>query len=147
MGEGTMGQKWKAGVTGAAMALGVLALAAPAGAAPGGGFQGTITYDPTVDAPGNVVLTGSISDTGTDTEISDRPTGRDGKVSHDLDDLVLGNGTIHVNDVGVATGDSFDAATCTFSFSEKGTFRLTGGDGDYQGIKGHGKFAVSGSVE
>ena len=142
-----MGQKWKAGVTGAAVALGSLALAAPAGAAAGGGFQGTITYDATIDGPGTVTLTGAISGSGTDVTTSERGVGPDGKVSLDRDDLVLGDGTIHVWDVGVSNGGSFDPATCTFSISEKGTFRLTGGDGAYAGIKGHGKFAVSGSIE
>ena len=141
-----MGRAWKTAVAGAAMALGTMALAAPVGAAPVGGFQGTITYT-SLDGPGNVVLTGAISDTGVDVTTSSRSVGPDDKISIDLDDLVLSNGTIHVKDIGVTTSSSFDTGTCTFTSSERGTFQLVGGDGAYAGIKGHGQFAVTASIQ
>ena len=38
---------------------------------------------------------------------------------------------------------SFNPKTCLFMFSEKGTFKLTGGTGKYRGISGGGTYALS----
>lgn len=138
-----MGRMWKTGLAGAAALLGTVLIAAPAGASPPSAFHGTITFDGS-DNPGVADFTGSISGTGVDITTIDRTSGKS-TVSHDRDDLVLGDGTIHVKDVGKSS-DTFDQATCTDTTTEKGTFTLQGGDGAYSGIKGHGHFTVAGTI-
>lgn len=117
-------------------------LVGPAAAAPPQQTLLTITINVTSNANPPVVVTGAIVDTGVDVTTSNRMSG---PVSHDLDDLVLTKGTIHVKDVGHDTGTA-TAATCTVRVSEKGVYTITGGTGAYAGIKGHGRFTAVGDI-
>jgi len=48
----------------------------------------------------------------------------------------------HVTAKGTAH-QSFNAKTCLFQYSEKGTFKLSSGTGRYRGISGGGTYALS----
>ena len=123
-----------------------LAVAGPASAAsPNQRVHQVITFDASQppDAPGVIDSSGAVSGSGLNYTTSNRPTG---KASHDTESQVFDDGTISIKDSGPEKSDSFDAATCTDTFSGAGQFKVTGGTGAYAGISGHGHYVENGQV-
>ena len=56
------------------------------------------------------------------------------------------DGSIDVTHTPRSSKDSFDEATCTGSFTERGTYEVTGGAGDFAGASGQGTYEVVGTV-
>ena len=130
------------GVAGTAATAAVVGLAVPAGASPVPAHSVTGTQHfqmmNTTTNPNSttnpLLAYGLITAAGTDRT---NPNGTDTfffpggsfTVKH-----VTAKGTAH---------QSFNAKTCLFQYSEKGTFKLSGGAGRYRGISGGGTYALS----
>jgi hypothetical protein len=94
-------------------------------------FLGT---DPSREGtPATVVANGPIHAKGTDAVISETK-----------DVLTFPDGTISLTHDPKSASEGFDPATCTFRFTERGTYKVTGGTGAYAGATGHGKYRVKG---
>ena len=94
-------------------------------------FLGT---DPSLQGtPATVVANGPIHAKGTDTVISDTE-----------DRIAFPDGTITLTHAPKKSSEHVDPTTCLFRFTERGTYRITGGTGAYEGAKGHGKYRVRG---
>jgi hypothetical protein len=92
-----------------------------------------LTNDPSDNASPIVIARGRIHAQGTDIVVSD---------TKDIFKFKHGSlyATHHVRQSSVR--DSFDKATCLFVHTERGTYRVTGGTGRYQGAYGHGHYSV-----
>jgi hypothetical protein len=94
-------------------------------------FLGT---DPTdQDTPNTVVANGPIHAKGTVTTLSDTE-----------DVLTFPQGTVTITHEAKTSNDSFDPVTCLFRFSERGTYKVTGGTGAYDDASGRGNYRVKG---
>ncbi len=71
--------------------------------------------------------------------------GTDHVVSDTQDVFVFPAGTLSVTHKPKKTHESSDPVTCLFTFSERGTYRITGGTGAYAGAWGHGNYRVQGT--
>jgi hypothetical protein len=133
-----------AAMTGAAAAA-VLGLAVPASAsqAPGSAAMPAVTGTEhfqimSTSATSNklsVILYGPLTAAGTDTETNNNAPTSAGV-------FTLPGGSFKVTHTN-PNGGSFNAKTCLFTFSGKGTFKFSGGTGKYKGISGHGTFTMS----
>jgi hypothetical protein len=81
--------------------------------------------------PETVVANGPIHAKGTDTTISDTQ-----------DTLTFPAGTLSLTHKAQKSRDHSDPVTCLFRFTERGTYEITGGTGDYAGATGHGTYTV-----
>ena len=124
------------------LAVAMVAAAGPAAAAPPQDQQFTVTEDVS-GGESTVVASGAINATGSDVETSSKEAGR---TNHSTQDFVFDDGTIHLKVNGVESS-TFDPSTCTVAVYETGNYVITGGDGAYTGIKGDGRFTVSGTVQ
>ena len=126
------------------LALAIILLGAflviPASASAGDGDNGHhgiqrftfLTTDPAdLDTPDTVIAKGPIHAKGTVTTLS--PT---------EDVLTFPDGTLTITHEPKTSNESFDPVTCLFRFSERGTYRITGGTGAYEDAEGHGKYRV-----
>jgi len=133
------------GVAGTAAAAAIVGLAVPAGAVtvtaqPAGGRWGTEHFqmmNTTTSQTSNsspVIAYGVFAAAGTDYQNADG-----------TDTFVFPGGTIHVIHTPTPGSEqqSFNATTCMFSYSEKGTFKLADGTGRYRHVAGHGSYALS----
>jgi opacity protein-like surface antigen len=123
-------------------ALLTLAAAEPAVAAQPQSQRFTATIDVST-GEATVVASGVINATGVGVETSTRQAGR---TQHATDDLVFGAGTIHIKTT-APDRSTFDPSTCTLTVDAQGPWAITGGDGDYAGIKGNGRFTASGTIQ
>jgi hypothetical protein len=83
--------------------------------------------------PITLVAAGPISATGTDIQ-----------VRRHLDNFVFPAGTLTVRHEPVTTSRTYDSRTCTFTFSETGTYVIAKGSGAYSHVTGSGRYKVSG---
>jgi hypothetical protein len=125
----------------AAAAAGTVALAGPAGASARTPASGTehfqVISTSTMPVKAGVILNGDFTAAGVD-QISTS----DANVSADV--FVLPGGSFKVVHTGKGGSQTFDFKTCFYTFSQPGTYRLSGGTGVYRGISGHGTYTVSG---
>ena len=82
--------------------------------------------------PVTVVAAGPISAIGTDTVLG----------TH-RDNFVFPNGTLTVRHESLTRSQKFDVRSCTFTFSETGTYVITRGTGAYAHGTGSGRYKVS----
>lgn len=82
--------------------------------------------------PVTVVAAGPISAVGSDTVLG----------SH-RDVFVFPKGTLRVSHQRSARSQSFDRKTCTFAYSETGTYDITRGTGEYAHVTGSGRYTVT----
>lgn len=54
-------------------------------------------------------------------------------------------GSLSVTHMPKKSHESSDPVTCLFTFTERGTYRITGGTGAYAGASGHGNYRVAGT--
>jgi hypothetical protein len=95
-----------------------------------------LSSDPSENATPIVVATGPIHAKGTDTVVSETE-----------DTFTFPDGTLsvthHVDEESVE--DTADAVTCYFTYTERGTYEVTGGTGAYADADGHGHYSVRAS--
>jgi hypothetical protein len=131
------------------MALGVMLLGAvfivPSAVAQGGGgadragagapTQRFLVIDTNPrDKPNPAVLGfGPIHDKGVDKQVTGHK-----------DIFRFPNGSLIIRHQKVSASRSHDSATCLFRFSERGTYQVVRGTGDYVGAHGHGHYVVHG---
>src|SRR6201996_7963172 len=129
--------------TGAAAAavVGTVALAGPAGASARPAASGTEQFQvvsaSVTPTTAGVILSGALTTAGVD-HISTS----DANTSADL--FVLPGGSFKVVHTGKSGTQAFNFKTCLYTFSQPGTYKLSGGTGKYAGISGHGTYTVSG---
>jgi hypothetical protein len=130
--------------TGTAAVAAVAGLAIPAGAAPLAArpaavsgtqhFQmmNTSTSQTTTKSP--LIAYGVLTAAGTDRQNA-----------NGTDTFIFSGGALAVKHVAKkgTQHQSFNPKTCLFMYSEKGTFKLTGGTGKYKGASGGGTYALS----
>jgi hypothetical protein len=68
--------------------------------------------------------------------------GVDKQVNRHKDIFRFPNGSLIVRHQRVAGDRDRDRATCLFRFSERGTYQVVGGTGDYVGAHGHGHYRL-----
>jgi len=71
-------------------------------------------------------------------------SGKDITIDEDHDRFVFDAGSVLVTHHATSFNGRFDPATCIFSFTERGTYQLSGGTGVYRGVSGSGTFSASG---
>jgi len=113
----------------------VLALPTAALAKPTRTGTETFTSTQDINIPGGpVVASGVINATGTDIVVSD---------TEDTFDFGA-NGQITVSHSPRQQTQHFKAKTCTFSFTEKGTYVFGNGTGEWTSYNGSGRYTVTG---
>jgi hypothetical protein len=112
------------------------------------GLQGTASAAPLVkqnftltstnpDEPGGTVIaSGAINAVGEDVVISDTE-----------DQFVFPDGTLTIIHAPVRSKEHVNDKTCTFSFKETGTYIISEGTGQYEGVTGSGTYRVAGRFE
>ena len=117
-------------------AVGVLGIQATASAAPVTKQNFTLTSDFSEEGGGTVVASGAINATGEDVVISDTQ-----------DQFIFPDGTLTVIHAPVRSKDHFNEKKCTGSFRETGTYVISEGTGQYEGVTGSGGYRVVGRFE
>jgi len=93
-----------------------------------------ISTDPTQSVEMTVLGFGPIHAKGIDHVISDTQ-----------DVFEFPAGSLSVTHTPKKSHDFSDPVTCLFTFAERGTYKVTGGTGDYEGASGHGHYRVTGT--
>jgi hypothetical protein len=133
-------------MTGAAVAAG-LVLAVPAGASPlaarpaavsgTGHFQIMSTSGAGAANTAGVIAWGAFINHGIDHE-----NNSNARTSTDL--FTFAGGSFKVTHTTKSMSQTVNAKACFYIFSEKGTYKLSGGTGKYKGISGSGTFTGTG---
>jgi hypothetical protein len=113
----------------AAMAL--MGSAGPAAAATTGRQTFSIVSQ---DDKATVTASGPISGTGKDVVVNDT-----------TDKFVFSKGNVTVVHTPGSSHESFNPQSCTGTFTERGTFQITGGTGKYKGATGSGTYDARGT--
>jgi hypothetical protein len=90
-----------------------------------------LSTDPSAEGAEVVVANGPIHAKGTDTVVSETE-----------DTLTFPAGTLSITHKATKSREHFDPVTCLFRFTERGTYQITGGTGDYAGVSGHGTYTA-----
>jgi hypothetical protein len=96
----------------------------------------TLTSDIIEEDGGTVVASGAINATGEDVVISDTE-----------DQFVFPDGTLTVIHAPVRGNDHFNDKKCSGSFSETGTYVISDGTGQYEGVTGSGTYRVQARIQ
>jgi hypothetical protein len=128
--------------TGLVVTAAVTALALPAGASPvaASAVSGAQHFQMMNTSTSQTANNGSLLAWGVITA-----AGVDHQNANGTDTFRLSGGALMVKHTPKKGTDhqSFNPKTCLFTFSEKGTFKITGGTGKYKGISGGGTYALS----
>ena len=115
-------------------AVGVVGIQGTASSAPLTKQNFTLTADISEEGGGGtVVATGAINATGEDVVVSDTE-----------DHFVFPDGTLTVIHAPVRSKDHFNDKKCSGSFRESGTYVISEGTGQYEGVTGSGSYRVVG---
>jgi hypothetical protein len=124
-----------------AAAAGTVALAGPARASADAAASGTEHFQvisaSAMPTKAGVILNGAFTTAGVD-HISTS----NANTSADL--FVLPGGSFKVVHTGKKGTQAFNFKTCFYTFSQPGTYKLSGGTGKYKDISGHGTYTLSG---
>ena len=92
-----------------------------------------LSNDPSDTATPVIIATGPIHAKGTDTVVSDT-----------RDTFKFPHGTLSIEHHAKkkSVKDSFDAVTCYFTHTERGTYKVTGGTRAYANARGHGHYSL-----
>jgi hypothetical protein len=116
----------------AVFAIGVVgAGVASAGATPGPTEYFTATSTSASGDSATVVASGPISATGTDMQLGVH-----------RDNFVFPDGTLTIRHEPLTRSQKFDSRTCTFTYTETGTYDISHGTGSYAHVTGYGKYKV-----
>jgi hypothetical protein len=72
-------------------------------------------------------------------------TGKDVVVNDTTDKFVFSKGNVTVVHTPGSNHESFNPQSCTGTFTERGTFQITGGTGKYKGATGSGTYDARGT--
>ena len=117
-----------------------LTLALPAGASPvaasaagGAEHMQMMTTSPTATKT-SLIAYGALTAAGIDKQNA-----------NGTDTLIFSGGTIGLKHTPAKGGDkqSFNNKTCLLQFTEKGTYKVTGGTGKYKGVTGSGTYLLN----
>jgi hypothetical protein len=117
----------------AVAAIGVVGVQGTASSAPLTKQNFTLTADINEEGGGTVVASGAINATGEDVVISDTE-----------DQFVFPDGTLTVIHAPVRGKDHFNEKKCSGMFRERGTYVISEGTGQYEGVTGSGTYRVVG---
>jgi hypothetical protein len=117
----------------AVAAIGVVGIQGTASSAPLTKQNFTLTSDITEEGGGTVVASGAINATGEDVVISDTE-----------DQFVFPDGTLTIIHAPVRGKDHFNDKKCSGMFRERGTYVISAGTGQYEGVTGSGTYRVVG---
>ena len=117
-------------------AVGVVGIQGTASSAPLTKQNFTLTADISEEGGGTVVASGAINATGEDVVISDTE-----------DQFVFPDGTLTVIHAPVRGKEHFNDKKCTGSFRETGTYVISEGTGQYEGVTGSGNYRAVGRFE
>jgi hypothetical protein len=120
----------------AVAAMGVVGIQGAASSAPVTKQAFTLTADISEEGGGPVVASGAINATGEDVVISDTE-----------DQFVFPDGTLTVIHAPVRGKEHFNEKKCTGSFRETGTYVISEGTGQYEGVTGSGRYRAVGRFE
>lgn len=70
----------------------------------------------------------------------------DTELSATRDEFAFADGTVTVEHTARHEDEQFDPSTCQIHFFETGTYRVVGGTGAYEGVRGHGNYTVRGGA-
>jgi hypothetical protein len=96
----------------------------------------TLTSEDPEEPGGTVVASGAINAVGEDVVISDTE-----------DQFVFPDGTLTIIHAPVRSKEHFNEHTCTASFKETGTYVISEGTGQYEGVTGSGTYRVAGRFQ
>jgi hypothetical protein len=96
----------------------------------------TLTSDNPEEPGGTVVASGAINAVGEDVVISDTE-----------DQFVFPDGTLTIIHAPVRSKEHFNDKNCKFSFKESGTYVISEGTGQYEGVTGSGTYRVAGRFQ
>jgi len=116
--------------------LGIVSVQGSASSAPVTKQNFTLTADISDEGGGTVVASGAINATGEDVVISDTE-----------DQFVFPNGTLTVIHAPVRSKDHTNDKKCTGSFRETGTYVISEGTAQYEGVTGSGTYRVAGRFQ
>jgi hypothetical protein len=116
--------------------MGVVGIQGTASSAPVTKQDFTLTSDVSEEGGGTVVASGAINASGEDVVISDTE-----------DQFVFPDGTLTVIHAPVRAKEHFNDKKCTGSFREAGTYVISEGTGQYEGVTGSGNYRVVGRIE
>jgi hypothetical protein len=117
-------------------AVGVAGIQGAASAAPVTKQNFSLTADISEGGGGPVVASGAINATGEDIVISDTE-----------DQFVFPDGTLTIIHAPVRSKDHFNDKKCTGRFHEAGTYVISAGTDQYEGVTGSGRYRAAGSFE
>jgi hypothetical protein len=136
----------KAAAAALVCSLGLIGIAAPAGAAKGGGKPASETATLTIDAStgsGTVTASGAFSGSGTVATLKSKVSGR---THHFVEQLTFGTDTVTIKAVTVRVSRSIDSSTCAVTEQDKGAWKITKGTGAFAKAKGHGHLVANANV-
>jgi hypothetical protein len=116
-------------------AVGMVGIQGAASAAPVTKQNFSLTNDISQEG-GTVVASGAINATGEDIVISDTE-----------DQFVFPDGTLTIIHAPVRSKDHFNDKKCTGRFHEAGTYVISAGTDQYEGVTGSGSYRAAGSFE
>jgi hypothetical protein len=117
-------------------AVGVVGIQGAVSAAPVTKQNFSLTSDDINQEGGTVVASGAINATGEDVVISDTE-----------DQFVFPDGTLTIIHARVRSKDHFNDKKCTGKFHEAGTYVISAGTDQYEGVTGSGSYRVVGSIQ
>jgi len=117
-------------------AAGVTGIQSTASSAPLVKQNFTLISDNPEEPGGTVVASGAINAVGEDVVISDTE-----------DQFVFPDGTLMIVHAPVRGHEHFNEHTCTSSFKEAGTYVISGGTDQYEGVTGSGSYRVAGRFQ
>jgi hypothetical protein len=118
------------------VAVGMLGLAASSAADTGSRNEHFVALQTSTaqNATSTLIATGPVHARGTDVQISNTK-----------DKFVFPKGTLNILHKAGHSKNAFDKVTCYGTFTETGTYKVTGGTGAYKGAHGHGNYTVKAS--
>ena len=120
----------------AVAAAGVVGIHSTASSAPLTKQNFVLTTDNIEEGGGTVVASGAINATGDDVVISD---------TEDL--FVFPDGTLTVIHASVRGKGHFNVKQCSGTFHDTGTYVISEGTGQYEGVTGSGSYRVDGRIQ
>ena len=117
-------------------AVSVVGLEGTASSAPLVKQSFTLTSDNPEEPGGTVVASGAINAVGEDVVINDTE-----------DQFVFPDGTLTIIHAPVRGKEHFNVNTCTGSFKESGTYVISEGTDQYEGVTGSGTYRVAGRFQ
>lgn len=126
--------------------VGLVGVAAPSSAAPGGAKPARETATLAIDAAtgsGTVTAAGAFAGSGTVDTLRGRLAGR---THHFVEKLTFGSDTVTIKAVTERVSRTIDAPTCAVTEKDKGVWKIVRGTGAFEHARGHGHLVADADV-